>query len=855
MPQEKVERQAKRLRVCSICHKTFKRTEHCVRHERAHFRERPFSCRFCERSYGRKDLLVRHERTLHAEAWAKAQESMKAGGDACTRPGRRRQTRNSWYKDGNQQLPNKADSQCGVRINDETVIQFTSFLLSPRVSSSSEASDHEPVNGEAEQFEFNFALDPSLTNAIHATSEEAGAHGHSQAIPTAYSFEQRPVTYDTQMQTNTSNSFSRGEHVPVDPNLTRTAPGTEELSQQCHSSESDTLNFFSLLPGSEVDHTAFSNHLVGLQSQASTPESLGLVAPQAQWLQRSQSGEQQTSASPPTASNRISDPRASHDRLPRLLKERKTSPPRIIVSDDARKTLIADLKERLSPTDLPMDIPSSQSLQRFLGQFFKGFNSHLPIFHIPSFNVAKVPGPLLLAMCSIGALFHLERNTATHLRELANEALHRTHLKRSNRSPAEARPLWEVQCKLLIIAEAAFGGDCAAVSWALENIGIFHREYSLRRTALSSTTTSSNSMNWAAWIERESSKRLLYGIFIISSLLTIAYNVSPCVSTTDDLKIEMPEEERVWTAPDEERWKEAMAARTAVTGLDINQALTQLIFGKEFNLGSESRWPAFATTIIMHAVNIHMWHVTQCTQSFMNFSVDPKMEEQMKALCTAQTEESLARCHRVLTRDRSPEAGYTWDDVEGPLVFNGMALLRSCYVRAFTGSGTFNRTMLFNNDDDDIIRAAKDYVQVQQVRTPFLTRAVAQVFAGLLTPIRAGHLLIRKTAAFTWSIEHAIAAWDCALFYTKWVHTIEMQQHYAPPDEAEKTNLDNLVELLREIDDAGTGSNSLAADVTRTWATFLDDTWTWEVTWRMGKVLRKLADVYENDRKMSQILV
>lgn len=681
---------------------------------------------------------------------------MKAAGDS-SRPGRRRQTRSSWHKDAHQQLPNKADSQCGMRINNETVIQFTSFLPSPRVSSSSEASDHEPANGEAERFDYNFALDPNLTDTINVIPEQAGAQGHHQEVPTAYSFEQRPVMYDAQIQTNTSNSFSRDEHIPLDPNLTRTVPGAE--SQQCQSAGSDALNFFSLLPGSEVDHTAFSNYLGGLQSQASTPESLSRTAPQVQWLP--QSGAQQASDSSPTAKDQISDHGASLDRLPRLIKERKTSPPRIIFSEDARKTLIADLKERLSPSDLPMEIPSSQSLQRFIGQFFKGFNSHLPIFHIPSFNITKVPSPLLLAMCSIGALFHLERNTASQLRELAHEALHRTQLKRSNQSPAEARPLWEVQCKLLVIAEAAFGGDCAAVSWALEDIGIFHREYSLRRTALSSTTAGSDSMNWTAWIERESSKRLLYGIFIVSSLLTIAYNISPCVSTTDDLKIEMPEEERVWTAPDEERWKEAMATRSTVTGLDINQALTQLIFGKDFNFGSESRWPPFATTIIMHAVNIHMWHVTQCTQSFMNFSVDPKMEEQMKALCTAQTEESLARCHLLLTRDRSPEVGHTWDDVEGPLVFNGLALLRSCYVRAFTGSGTFNRTMLFSNDDDAIIRAAKDYVQIQQVRTPFLTRAVAQVFAGLLTPIRAGHLLVRKWAAFTCSIEHAISAWDC----------------------------------------------------------------------------------------------
>jgi hypothetical protein len=34
MPQERFEK-GKRLRACSICGRTFKRTEHCIRHERA----------------------------------------------------------------------------------------------------------------------------------------------------------------------------------------------------------------------------------------------------------------------------------------------------------------------------------------------------------------------------------------------------------------------------------------------------------------------------------------------------------------------------------------------------------------------------------------------------------------------------------------------------------------------------------------------------------------------------------------------------------------------------------------------------------------------------------------------------
>ncbi|KAH8721690.1 hypothetical protein BGZ61DRAFT_347558 [Ilyonectria robusta] len=39
---------------CEYCDKAFKRSEHCIRHERSHTREKPFSCRYCRKSYSRK---------------------------------------------------------------------------------------------------------------------------------------------------------------------------------------------------------------------------------------------------------------------------------------------------------------------------------------------------------------------------------------------------------------------------------------------------------------------------------------------------------------------------------------------------------------------------------------------------------------------------------------------------------------------------------------------------------------------------------------------------------------------------------------------------------------------------------
>ncbi|KAH7265767.1 regulatory protein [Fusarium solani] len=39
---------------CGHCPKAFKRSEHCIRHERRHTLEKPFSCRYCRKSYSRK---------------------------------------------------------------------------------------------------------------------------------------------------------------------------------------------------------------------------------------------------------------------------------------------------------------------------------------------------------------------------------------------------------------------------------------------------------------------------------------------------------------------------------------------------------------------------------------------------------------------------------------------------------------------------------------------------------------------------------------------------------------------------------------------------------------------------------
>ena len=155
---------------------------------------------------------------------------------------------------------------------------------------------------------------------------------------------------------------------------------------------------------------------------------------------------------------------------------------------------------------------------------------------------------------------------------------------------------------------------------------------------------------------------------------------------------------------------------------------------------------------------------------------------------------------------------------------------------------------MLGSDNPTAIRTALQlYVASEQQRNDFVTKAVKWAYHGLTTAVKAGPLLVKKTAAFKWSLDHAIADWDCVLFVCRWIFTIERQQHTKPPDAHETQLLGELRELLAdlEVDFDMSGTMSLAAEITRVWAGFFDDTWVWGITPRMGGVMRQLADEYE----------
>ncbi len=65
-------------------------------------------------------------------------------------------------------------------------------------------------------------------------------------------------------------------------------------------------------------------------------------------------------------------------------------------------------------------IPSHQDFQRFLVSYFTCFHLHCPMLHISSLDPSNTPHHLILAICSVGALYRLCRKKARDLWSWAN---------------------------------------------------------------------------------------------------------------------------------------------------------------------------------------------------------------------------------------------------------------------------------------------------------------------------------------------------------------------------------------------------------------------------------------------------
>lgn len=297
--------------------------------------------------------------------------------------------------------------------------------------------------------------------------------------------------------------------------------------------------------------------------------------------------------------------------------------------------------------------------------------------------------------------------------------------------------------------------------------------YNKARMALGGNSTNPSRMSWYEWIERESWKRLLGGLIVASTLSMVLFDVNPGFNATQDLEFETYDDEAIWNAASSTEWREIRASSLNQQHPERRRTMKEVLVdimleGKYHPNTAPYQVSALSALILMHGVVVHMWQRLQVSQAFATplgstFLPDTSSDKLSSSLLDSAMR-TLKRCGNFLASNGSEVNPLDSADEETSLAFNCQAILRIAYIRLFKPISPTNGINLLSLNPDEMDEAITSFVTAKIERGPHFLHAVTQCVEGLRIPVKLGHMLVRKTAAFRWSVEHAIAGWESGAY-------------------------------------------------------------------------------------------
>ncbi|KAF5567893.1 hypothetical protein FNAPI_467 [Fusarium napiforme] len=255
------------------------------------------------------------------------------------------------------------------------------------------------------------------------------------------------------------------------------------------------------------------------------------------------------------------------------------------------------------PADFRLELDSPEiipvhRLETLARLFFSHFHPSIPLLHLPTFCLASSPSVLIRAICFVGTSFE-KSAISTAEAKLLYGSLPSQLAKLCLRSNGSPPTFQELQALVLLqFAAMATGGSAERAASRLIHplLVAAIRHEGLLKVHGECTKATRNAHFWTSWIQKESNKRVLWGVYAVDCYQSILCGSKPILSPTDT-RASFPCDDASWTACSASLW-------AALPAQDPSSCFLSSVKGLMVgHLPAETNLTAFGMNLLVLAVN------------------------------------------------------------------------------------------------------------------------------------------------------------------------------------------------------------------------------------------------------------